>query len=73
MATTAIVKLTQQLHREIEHTPAEYRRQLLTIVRSYRESVVEPTPEESFRRGWREAMRGETYPIETLWDGIETD
>lgn len=28
---------------------------------------------ENFRQGWREAMRGEVYPIETLWDGIDDE
>jgi len=26
---------------------------------------------EGFKRGWQEMQRGEYYPIETLWDGID--
>lgn len=26
---------------------------------------------ESFREGWRSALRGETIPISELWEGIE--
>lgn len=25
----------------------------------------------NFRESFRQALRGETYPIETLWDGID--
>lgn len=28
-------------------------------------------PEESFRRGWHEAMTGKTRPIETVWDELD--
>ena len=27
--------------------------------------------DESFRRGWNEAMSGEVYPQETLWDDTD--
>lgn len=26
---------------------------------------------EGFKRGWQEMLRGECYPIETLWDDID--
>ncbi len=29
--------------------------------------------EESFRRGWKEALEEETYPISELWDGIDAE
>jgi hypothetical protein len=28
---------------------------------------------ENFRQGWREAMRGEVYPIETLWEDLDDE
>lgn len=28
---------------------------------------------ESFRQGWEEMMRGETRPIEEVWDGIDAE
>ncbi len=28
---------------------------------------------EEFRRGWREAMRGETLPVSELWDDIDAE
>jgi len=27
--------------------------------------------EESFKQGWKEALRGEIIPISELWDGID--
>jgi GNAT superfamily N-acetyltransferase len=30
-------------------------------------------PAESFRRGWKEALRGETLPIDLLWEGIDVE
>ena len=63
----------QQLTQEIQQTPPEYWPMLLTIVKSYRESVTLPTAADSFRQGWQEALAGETYPLDTLWDGIDTD
>jgi len=32
-----------------------------------------PVAAESFRQGWKEAMRGETLPIDRLWDGIDVE
>jgi hypothetical protein len=29
--------------------------------------------EMSFRRGWTEAQRGETLPVEQLWEGIDAE
>lgn len=29
-----------------------------------------PSAEESFREGWRDALRGETIPISEMWEGI---
>lgn len=28
---------------------------------------------EGFRQGWRDAMTGNTIPVEQLWDGIDAD
>ena len=67
---------TQQLHDEIERTPEAFRPLLLRIVHSFREGIEEdtlPSAEESFREGWKDVMEGRTHPIETLWDGIDTE
>lgn len=61
---------TKELTDEIAHTPPEYLPMLLRIVRSYRESVTLPPAKESFRRGWKEAHAGATFPATDLWDGI---
>jgi len=70
MATT-VPDYTQELHDEIEQTPEEFRPLLLRIVHSFREGVMLPTAEESFREGWQDVVDGKTQPIETLWDGID--
>jgi hypothetical protein len=61
----------KELAREIKQTPVEYLPALLQIVRLYRESVTLKSAEESFRQGWQEALRGETYPVSELWKGID--
>jgi hypothetical protein len=32
-----------------------------------------PSAAESFRRGWHDAMTGNTIPIAQLWDGIDVE
>ena len=58
----------RRLLEEAEKIPVEYRPFLLNIVRVFRESVTLKTAEESFRQGWKEALRGETQPAADLWD-----
>lgn len=57
---------------EIRAIPKECLPDLLQIVRLFRESVVLKPAVESFREGWRDALRGETSPLSELWDGIDT-
>jgi hypothetical protein len=61
----------EQLNAEIQRVPSEHLPALLTIVHSFRESVSLPTAAESFEQSWKEAKAGKTYPIDTLWDGID--
>lgn len=67
----------EALHAEIEQTPVRYRGLLLRLVQSFREGVEadEPWPsaEDSLREALRDVKAGHTYPIETLWDRVETD
>ncbi len=64
---------TNQLIQEIKSTPEEYLPILLNIVRNFREGVSLKPAEESFEQGWKEAMNGETMPIDELWTGIGND
>ncbi len=67
-----MIDYAQQLHKEIDQTPEEYRPLLLRIVHSFRQGVmVLPSAEDSFKEGWKDVMQGNTHPIETLWDGID--
>jgi len=67
------ITYTEQLIQEIKAMPEEYLPNLLNIVRLFRESIVLKPAESSFRQGWKEAMSGETLPIEELWTGIDND
>jgi len=61
----------EKLQDEIDHVPQEYLPALLNIVHSFRASVSLKSAGESFKQGWGEVMRGETQPIDKLWDGID--
>lgn len=63
----------EQLVREIKDTPEEYLPNLLQIVRLFRESVGLKPAEDSFRKGWKEALAGETHPVSGLWENIDTE
>ena len=63
--------IEQQFVREIRAIPNEYLPNLLQIVRLYRDSVALKPADESFREGWRDALRGETTSVTELWEGID--
>jgi len=60
----------EQFADEIKQIPEEYLPNLVQIVRIFRESVSLRPAEDSFRKGWQEALAGETHPVSELWDGI---
>jgi hypothetical protein len=64
---TYVERLTQ----EIERTPAEYLPALLELIRLFRQSVTLKPAADSFRKGWQEAMAGETMPVDELWLGMD--
>ena len=64
---------TNLLIREITATPEEYLPALLSIVRIFRETITMQPAENSFRQGWKEAMNGETMPINELWTDIDAE
>lgn len=63
----------QQLLAELERLPEEYYPFLLQMIRNYRESVLLQPAADSFRRGWVEAQRGDTMPVERLWEGVDVE
>ena len=69
--------VTEQLHSEIERTPARYRSLLLRLVHSFREGIEEdepwPTAAESFRDGWQDVNANRVHDVDSLWDGIVAD
>jgi len=56
---------------EVDKVPEEYLPFLLEIMRAFSESITLKPAEESFRQGWREALRGETRPVSELWKDID--
>ena len=66
------VDYTEQLHKEIEQTPEEYRALLLRIVHSFREGVMLPSAEDSLKEGWQDVMQGNTHSVDTLWDDLDS-
>jgi hypothetical protein len=63
---------TEKIEQEIQKTPDEYLPMLLEMVRLFRQSVALKPADESFRQGWKEALKGETLPISELWINLET-
>ena len=63
----------QRVIAEVGDVPDEYLPALLRVVEAFRESVALGPAEESVRRGWAEAERGEVRPVSELWDGLEGD
>jgi hypothetical protein len=64
---------TDLLVREIKATPEEYLPALLSIVRIFRETISLKPAENTFRQGWKEAVSGDTMPIDTLWTDIDDE
>jgi hypothetical protein len=60
-----------ELDKEIRQIPAEFLPFLLSIVKSYRQSLLLTSAEDSFKQGWQEALQGETYPITELWQDMD--
>ncbi len=58
---------------EIEQIPPQYLPELFQIVHIFRESITKKTTLDSFEASWQQAVNGETYPIEDLWEGIDAE
>ena len=65
---TTNVSYVEKIEQEVKQTPPEYLPALFNIIHTFRESISLNTAEESFKQGFKEALTGETRPIETLWD-----
>ncbi len=62
-----------QVLEEMRGVPVEYLPNLLQLVRLFRETVTLSQADESFRRGWQEALRGKTRDVSDLWSGIDAE
>jgi hypothetical protein len=72
MATIVNSYRTQVLA-ELDSLPEEYLPYVLQLMRTFKESVSLKSAKLSFQQGWQEAQKGELYPIEQLWDGIDAE
>lgn len=70
---TNVLTYREQLIEEINKTPIEHLPNLVQLIRIFRESLTLKPAEESFKQGWREALRGETKPVSELWEGIDAE
>ena len=68
--TTSTTIYRQQVLTELDTVPDEYLPFVLQLLRSFHDTVLLKPAGESFRQGWQEAQRGETYPVTTLWDDV---
>jgi len=70
MSVTHTMTTKERLFREIETTPEELCPNLLKMVQVFKESILPQSPEASFHQGWSEALKEETLPLLTLWEGL---
>jgi len=71
---TAKVSISkEEIVQEIKGVPEEYLPNLLQIVRLFRESVALKPAEASFRKGWKDALAGDTMPVSELWESIDAE
>ena len=71
--TTSTTTYRKQALAELDAVPDEYLPFVIQLVRSFRESVSLKTAAASFRQGWAETQRGETYPVSSLWDDLDVE
>lgn len=63
----------RQVASEIRNIPREYLPNLLEIIRIFRSSVTLGPAQDSFRKGWEEAVAGGTQPVSGLWEGMDSE
>ncbi len=62
-----------RLLKEVENIPEEYLGSLLKMIQVFHDSIILKPADESFRQGWQEALRDETFPVTELWEGIDAE
>jgi hypothetical protein len=62
---------SEQLAAELQQVPEEYMPALIDIIHAFRAGVIQKSFEEELQASLRDAKAGNTFPIETLWDGID--
>jgi len=62
---------SDQLAAELRGVPEEYMPALIDMIHAFRAGVIQKSFEEDLQASFRNAKAGKTFPIETLWDGID--
>lgn len=71
LVATRTTLYREQALAELDAVPDEYLPFVIQLVRSFREGLGLNAAAASFRQGWAEARKGETYPIGSLWTDID--
>jgi hypothetical protein len=61
----------EQLAAELREVPDEYMPALIDMIHAFRAGVIQKSFEEELQTSFRDAKSGKTFPIDTLWDGID--
>lgn len=70
MSTTLYRK---QIIAEINDLPDEYLLFFINILHNFRETLLPASAELSLKQGLLEALHGQTYPIDELWDDLDVE
>ena len=62
-----------QVLEEVKKIPSEFLPALLKMMRAFREGVMLPSAEDSFRQGWGEALADQTQPVSQLWQDLDVE
>ena len=60
-----------QLTAELKQVPEEYMPALIDMIHAFRSGVIQKNFEEELKTSLQDAKSGKTYPIDTLWNGID--
>ena len=68
---TPSISYYQQAIIEIEQFPVEHMPNLIKVIKLFKDNVVLKNATESFAAAWVDTISGNTFPVDSLWDGID--
>lgn len=67
-------RITERLHQKIDSLSTERKRRLLAFLESFEDDTAQDLenadPRESLRQALHEAEKGDTHPVENLWERV---